>query len=100
MILMGFEPQTFRPTVRRANHCAMGAGDHALIKFEQLYPNVNKHCLNQQNNSHSFVCMVNWLLRTNYLSVCHFSCCTVFLHVIRTDMLLITIMDISVVQDP
>ena len=23
---MGFEPQTFRPTVRRANHCATGAG--------------------------------------------------------------------------
>ena len=26
MTLMGFEPQTFRPTVRRANHCATGAG--------------------------------------------------------------------------
>ena len=26
MTLMGFEPQTFRPTVRRANHCAYGAG--------------------------------------------------------------------------
>ena len=24
---MGFEPQAFRPTVRRANHCATGAGD-------------------------------------------------------------------------
>ena len=23
---MGFEPQTFRPTVRRANHCATGTG--------------------------------------------------------------------------
>ena len=23
---MGFEPKTFRPTVRRANHCATGAG--------------------------------------------------------------------------
>ena len=23
---MGFEPQTFRPTVRRVNHCATGAG--------------------------------------------------------------------------
>ena len=23
---MGFEPQAFRPTVRRANHCATGAG--------------------------------------------------------------------------
>ena len=26
---MGFEPQTFRPTVRRANHCATGAGSHS-----------------------------------------------------------------------
>ena len=28
---MGFEPQTFRPIVRRANHCATGAG--TLLSF-------------------------------------------------------------------
>ena len=31
MTLMGFEPQTFRPTVRRANHCATGAVDIILF---------------------------------------------------------------------
>ena len=31
MTLMGFESQTFRPTVRRANHCATGAGSVMVI---------------------------------------------------------------------
>ena len=33
---MGFEPQTFRPTVRRANHCATGAGD-AYVLLQILF---------------------------------------------------------------
>ena len=35
---MGFEPQTFRPTVRRANHCATGAVPKNTIEFLMILP--------------------------------------------------------------
>ena len=45
---MGFEPQTFRPTVRRANHCATGAGsekDFVRNALESFDPKASKRIL-------------------------------------------------------
>ena len=36
MTLMGFEPQAFRPTVRRANRCATGAGQLFKVTLDGL----------------------------------------------------------------
>ena len=47
MTLMGFEPQTFRPTVRRANHCATGAGGRTIL--EDTHSHIHLEIIFQNN---------------------------------------------------
>ena len=62
---MGFEPQTFRPTVRRANHCATGAGKLTYLEFT-CTSKVDRQSL--------------WSLLFNFLSNC-FYVSLLYLHI-------------------
>ena len=64
---MGFEPQTFRPTVRRANHCAMGAGNpyYFMISYtSSLFCSTTSSCRRLEGH---------WFTQVAY--VCFVLCC-------------------------
>ena len=51
---MGFEPQTFRPTVRRVNHCATGAGLLDIFVCHSSWKRSTIFLLNAERNEVSF----------------------------------------------